>query len=95
MRGAIRERDESSSGEASETRVNEEIGDVLFAVANIARHLNVEPESALKLTNRKFRRRFRHIERKLMEQGRTLEDATLDEMEALWQEAKKQVISDE
>ncbi|OLE56024.1 MAG: nucleoside triphosphate pyrophosphohydrolase [Acidobacteria bacterium 13_1_20CM_3_53_8] len=95
LRGAIRERDESSSGEASETRVNEEIGDVLFAVANIARHLKVEPESALKLTNRKFRRRFRHIERKLMEQGRTLEDATLDEMEALWQEAKKQVTSDE
>ena len=74
--------------EAEHERVREEVGDLLFAVTNIARHLGVEPEAALKLTNRKFRRRFRHIERGLGERGRTLEAAGLDEMEELWQEAK-------
>jgi len=74
--------------EALEARVREEVGDLLFAVANLARHLKVEPEAALKLTNRKFRRRFQYIERALRAQGRDPEAATLDEMEALWQEAK-------
>jgi ATP diphosphatase len=68
--------------------VREELGDLLFAVTNIARHLQVEPEAALKATNRKFRRRFHFIERNLKERGRSLAAATLDEMEALWQEAK-------
>jgi MazG family protein len=94
LRAAIREREEArsravSSTDAEETRVRGEIGDLLFAVANIARHLQVEPEAALKLTNRKFRRRFRHIERGLRAQGRTPDAATLDEMEQLWQEAKE------
>ena len=88
LRDAIQHR--SESGAADETRVREEIGDVLFAVTNIARHLQVEPEAALKVTNRKFRRRFRHIELGLAARGRSLDAATLDEMEALWQEAKKQ-----
>lgn len=79
---------EAASTEREETRVRQEVGDVLFAVANIARHLRVEPEAALKLTNRKFRRRFRHIEEGLGARGRAFEVATLDEMEALWQEAK-------
>jgi MazG family protein len=79
---------EAVSTEREETRVREEVGDLLFAVANIARHLGVEPEAALKLTNRKFRRRFRHIERGLSERGRAFDAATLDEMEALWREAK-------
>ena len=74
--------------EAEHERVREELGDLLFAVTNIARHLGVEPEAALKLTNRKFRRRFRHIERGLHERGRSLDAATLDEMEELWQAAK-------
>ncbi|HEY9401629.1 MAG TPA: nucleoside triphosphate pyrophosphohydrolase [Pyrinomonadaceae bacterium] len=74
--------------EARHERVREELGDLLFVVTNIARHLTVEPEAALKLTNRKFRRRFRHIERGLEARGRTLDAATLDEMEALWLEAK-------
>jgi MazG family protein len=69
--------------------VREELGDLLFAVTNIARHLQVEPEAALKATNRKFRRRFHFIERRLKERGRPLDAATLDEMETLWQEAKK------
>ncbi|MDT7603063.1 MAG: nucleoside triphosphate diphosphatase [Acidobacteriota bacterium] len=75
--------------DAEHERVREELGDLLFAVTNIARHLGVEPEAALKLTNRKFRRRFRHIERGLAARGRALDAATLEEMEALWQEAKK------
>jgi tetrapyrrole methylase family protein/MazG family protein/ATP diphosphatase len=74
--------------EARQARVREELGDLLFVVTNIARHLKVEPEAALKLTNRKFRRRFRHIERGLAERGQTPDAATLDEMEALWLEAK-------
>jgi MazG family protein len=74
--------------EAAHERVREEVGDLLFAATNIARHLGVEPEAALKLTNRKFRRRFRHIERGLSARGRALGEASLEEMEALWQEAK-------
>ena len=79
----------SSNSEADHTHVREEIGDLLFAATNIARHLHVEPEAALKLTNRKFRRRFRHIEQGLKARGRELSDSTIEEMEELWQEAKK------
>ena len=78
----------SSDTEADHTLVREEIGDLLFAATNIARHLKVEPEAALKLTNRKFRRRFGYIEKKLQERGQAFDATTLDEMEALWQEAK-------
>ena len=78
----------SSDTDADHTRVREELGDLLFAVTNIARHLKVEPEAALKLTNRKFRRRFGYIEKKLRERGQAFNATTLDEMEALWQEAK-------
>ena len=89
LRAAVREHASSApDSEAAAARVREEVGDLLFAAANIARHLQVEPEAALKLTNRKFRRRFRHIERGLRERGRELGSATLDEMEELWQEAK-------
>ena len=92
LRAAVRElsegKERGAADEAREAGVREEVGDLLFAVANLARHLKVEPEAALKLTNRKFRRRFLHIERGLRARGRDLESATLDEMEALWQEAK-------
>lgn len=89
LRDAIRSRADSEGGSVAEdAHVREEVGDLLFVVTNIARHLSVEPEAALKLTNRKFRRRFRHIERGLEARGRTVKDATLDEMEELWQEAK-------
>ncbi|HEX8747926.1 MAG TPA: nucleoside triphosphate pyrophosphohydrolase, partial [Pyrinomonadaceae bacterium] len=88
LREAIREHAESK--EAGQEQVREEVGDVLFAVVNIARHLSIEPEAALKVTNRKFRRRFRHVERRLLERGRTPDASTLEEMEALWQEAKRQ-----
>ena len=80
----------SSDSEADHTRVREELGDLLFAATNIARHLKVEPEAALKLTNRKFRRRFGFIESKLQERGETFDAKSLDELEALWQEAKDQ-----
>ena len=76
------------NGEAAHERVREELGDLLFVVTNIARHLKVEPEAALKLTNRKFRRRFRHIERGLEARGQSPDAATLEEMETLWLEAK-------
>jgi ATP diphosphatase len=72
-------------------RLTDELGDVLFAVANLARHCKIDPEAALRATNDKFERRFRHIERRLAEAGRKPADATLEEMEALWQEAKTRV----
>jgi MazG family protein len=68
--------------------VEDEVGDLFFVLVNIARYLSVDPESALRKTNRKFRRRFGWLEEQLRQQGRTLEQATLDEMEALWQQAK-------
>lgn len=84
----LREAVESDASRREE-HVREEIGDLLFAVVQIARHLDVEPETALKATNRKFRERFRHLEKRLRERDRTLKEATLEEMEALWQEAKR------
>lgn len=68
-----------------------EIGDLLFALANLARHLDVDPEAALRGTNEKFIRRFGFIEERLAAAGRTPDQATLEEMEALWQEAKGRV----
>jgi MazG family protein len=79
----------AQADEQNHAHIREELGDLLFAVANIARHLKVEPEAALKLANRKFRNRFSHIERELRAQNRNLEEASLDEMENLWQAAKK------
>ncbi len=86
LREAIRQK--SPDAEADHSRVREELGDLLFAVTNIARHLQVEPEAALKATSRKFRRRFRFIEQSLRARSRSVDQATLEEMEALWQEAK-------
>lgn len=68
--------------------MEDELGDVLFAVANLARHLDIDPEAALRRTNGKFRRRFAAIETAAAEQSTTLEDMTLDEMEDAWQAAK-------
>ena len=77
-----------SAGGAADARVAEELGDLLFAAVNVARLLGHDPESALKAANRKFRRRFRHIEERLRAGGRKPADATLAEMDALWEEAK-------
>jgi ATP diphosphatase len=68
--------------------ISEEFGDLLFAVVNLGRHLGVDPETALRATNAKFVRRFRAIETGLAAQGKALSQATLDEMEAFWQQAK-------
>lgn len=72
----------------------DELGDVIFAVANLARHLKTDPEHALRTTNTKFRTRFAFVEAGLAKQGKTPEEATLDEMEALWQEAKSKPQTD-
>jgi ATP diphosphatase len=84
-------RAELEAGKVEQAKVADELGDVLFAVANLARHCKVDPEVALRATNDKFEKRFRHIERRLAETGRKPSDAGLEEMEALWQEAKGQV----
>lgn len=68
--------------------VKDEVGDLLFALANLARHLGVDPEAALRGCNAKFERRFRSIETALAAEGRRPEQASLEEMEALWVEAK-------
>ena len=65
------------------------MGDLLFVAVNLARKAGVDPESALKAANRKFRRRFRHIEERLKARGRSPGESTLEEMDALWQEAKE------
>ena len=70
--------------------VGAEFGDLLFVMANVARHLAVDPEEALALTNAKFRRRFQRIEDLLAESGRSLDLATLEEMDALWDRAKSE-----
>jgi ATP diphosphatase len=71
-------------------KLSEETGDLLFALVNLARHVGADPETALRSTNAKFERRFAYIERALAAQGRTLEAASLDEMDELWNEAKEE-----
>jgi nucleoside triphosphate diphosphatase len=71
-------------------RSEEEMGDLLFAMANLARKLGIDPESALRKANEKFTHRFETLEDRLHAQGRSVHDATLDEMEREWQEIKKQ-----
>ena len=80
---------ELAGSPVSRDRLEDEIGDLLFAAANLARHLKIEPETALRRTNAKFRRRFGHIEDALKASGQSLEAASLDEMEAHWQAAKE------
>ena len=74
---------------ADSGKVKEEFGDLVFAVCNLARHLKVDAESAAELSTSKFSRRFRAVEQGAKESGRALRDMTLEEMDALWEEAKK------
>ena len=74
--------------EGRQDKVADELGDLIFALVNIGRHVDADPETALRGTNTKFRRRFKHIETELEKSGETLEDATLERMEELWQAAK-------
>lgn len=83
LKAAVATRDDRA-----EKRIAEEFGDLLFVMANIARHLKIDPEAALRDANAKFVRRFRSIEQALAAQGRKPEDATLEEMDALWDQAK-------
>ncbi|HZS83776.1 MAG TPA: nucleoside triphosphate pyrophosphohydrolase [Stellaceae bacterium] len=80
-------RAELAAGAAPE-RLADEIGDLLFAVVNLSRHLKIDPEEALKQGTRKFERRFRSVEARLAERGRSAAEASLEEMEAEWQRAK-------
>ena len=71
-------------------RLEDEVGDLFFVLVNIARYLSLDPESALRKTNRKFRRRFRWMEDRLHAAGTTAESASMDELESLWRQAKQQ-----
>ncbi|HEV2722226.1 MAG TPA: nucleoside triphosphate pyrophosphohydrolase [Thermoanaerobaculia bacterium] len=72
----------------NETQIHDEVGDLLFTIANIARKLNVNAEEALQSTNRKFRRRFEAMESSVREAGKNLDQLSLEQMDALWDEAK-------
>ena len=88
LREELREFDEAvESGERG--RMEDELGDILFSLVNISRFLRINSEEALRKTNEKFMRRFRMIERKAAESGRSLSAMSLDEMDALWDEAKR------
>src|SRR3546814_10018722 len=80
-------RQEIETGSPRE-QIEGELGDLLFCVANLARHLKIDPEAALRRTNAKFERRFRYIEDSLVAEDRDIVDATLDEMEARWRDAQ-------
>lgn len=80
--------DEQTSASVKSARVQDEIGDLLFTIANLARHLDVDPETALRRTSAKFEKRFGHIETTLKARETNFSDTSLDEMEALWVEAK-------
>jgi ATP diphosphatase len=88
IREELAELEQEISAQAPHARMQDELGDVLFAVANLARKLSVDPEQALRGTNRKFERRFHHVESRLAEAGRKPEQATLEEMDGYWDEAK-------
>jgi uncharacterized protein YabN with tetrapyrrole methylase and pyrophosphatase domain len=70
-------------------RLEDEVGDLFFVLVNIARYLSLDPESALRKTNRKFKRRFQWMEERLLASGRAPQQASMDELETLWQESKR------
>jgi len=84
----IREVEHELNNGQEHEKMEEEIGDLLFSVINAARLYNVEPETALERTNRKFIKRFKYLEAKALEMNRTLKEMSLEEMETIWQEAK-------
>jgi MazG family protein len=71
-------------------RLEDEVGDLFFVLVNIARYLSLDPESALRKTNRKFKRRFQWMEERLRDSGRAPQQASMDELETLWKQAKQQ-----
>ena len=78
---------------ADRENIEEEIGDLLFVIVNLARRLDVEPETALKRTNRKFRKRFLYIEEELKKNNRSIETSDLEEMDSLWEKAKMRLTN--
>ena len=83
--GELRQEVREQAGEAA---ISDELGDVLFCVVNVCRYLKIDPDTALRGANAKFERRFGYVERRLREQGRSARDATLAEMDQLWDEGK-------
>jgi len=88
VREELEEFREALSG-SDQDRVRDEIGDLLFSIVNLSRHVKVNAEEALRASNRKFEERFLYIEKKLRERGKDPASATLEEMDTLWEEAKK------
>jgi MazG family protein len=89
VKEALAERAAADSSPESAARAEEEVGDLLFAVANLARKLGVEPEAALRRANAKFRTRFTEVERRVEARGERLQEKTLEELEAEWQAVKR------
>lgn len=81
--------------DTSAQALEDELGDVLFSVTNAARHLKVDPELALRKATAKFERRFRHVEQGMAEQGQSMQDATMEELDRLWQQAKQLTDSEQ
>lgn len=79
---------EAVDGQQSQARIEEELGDLLFTVVNLSRHLSADPESALRAANRKFERRFRAVEQRLADSGRSPGSCSLEELDATWEEVK-------
>ncbi len=79
---------EQELAEMSPTRLSDEVGDLLFATVNLARHLRVDPEEALRRSNQRFEKRFNYVESSLSASGEAIEETALDKLEALWSEAK-------
>lgn len=88
LREELTELDHARTGEQT-ADIEDELGDVLFVIVNLARFLKVDPEQALRKANSKFRRRFAHVEEGIAASGKTLREAGMDEMERLWQHAKQ------
>lgn len=85
----VREVHEAIADKAPTNALEDELGDLLFCVVNVCRHMKIEPETALRRVNAKFERRFRHIEMRLREQGKELAQTSLAEMDSFWDEAKR------
>ena len=81
---------EEALSSANKQRIEEELGDVLFALVNLARHTSIEPEAALRGTNQRFTARFQWIEARVAERSRTLDESSLEQLDELWNEAKQQ-----
>ncbi|HEY6250288.1 MAG TPA: nucleoside triphosphate pyrophosphohydrolase [Candidatus Angelobacter sp.] len=88
--GVLKPRNSSRIPEELRSQIEDEVGDLFFVLINMARYLSVDPESALRKTNRKFRQRFGWMEEQMHKQDKKLEESSMEEMEALWQQAKKQ-----